>query len=214
MVEQDGLRRTQEGHACCDCIHFQLCTLLLLLSAVCAVLVDTWKQVCCGCGKTHTAEAAKMLKCDRCAVARFCSQHCQQANWREHRKECFYATKEMLSTFHFPEMVVQTIHDPEELEPLPHDEGGQLHAKAIQRHRMWKEAQRIKDDDFEFQRQIRQCSRLTVQEAVGWAAVGDHVGAAAAYQSGTARGWRKGVREWRRGGIGECGREGMDVVVA
>jgi len=145
---------------------------------------DEHKKVCCGCGKTHAAEAAKMLKCDRCAVARFCSQQCQQANWRDHRKECFYATKEMLSAFHFPEMYVQTIHDPEELEPLPHDEGGQLHAKAIQRHRMWKEAQRHKDDDFEFQRRIRQCSRLTVEEAVGWAAVGDHVGAAGAYQSG------------------------------
>ena len=155
-------------------------------SVVCAVPGDTWKQVCCGCGKTHAAEAAKMLKCDRCAVARFCSQECQQANWRDHRKECFYATKEMLSAFHFPEMYVQTIHDPEELEPLPHDEGGQLHAKAIQRHRMWKEAQRHKDDDFEFQRRIRQCSRLTVEEAVGWAAVGDHVGAAGAYQSGTS----------------------------
>ena len=125
-----------------------------------------------------------MLKCDRCAVARFCSQQCQQSNWREHRKECFFATKKMLNAFRCPEMVVQTIDDPEELKPLPHDEGGQLHAKAIQRHRLYKNAQHLQDDDFEFQRQIRQCSRMVVEEAAGWAAVRDYVGAALAYQSG------------------------------
>ena len=39
-------------------------------------------RVCENCDK----EASKMQKCSRCRLVRYCSQNCQLADWKEHKK--------------------------------------------------------------------------------------------------------------------------------
>ena len=41
-------------------------------------------RVCENCGK----EAAKMQKCSRCRLVRYCSQDCQLGDWEDHKKSC------------------------------------------------------------------------------------------------------------------------------
>jgi hypothetical protein len=39
------------------------------------------------CGKQHS-EQHKLQLCAGCQSVRYCSKECQQAHWRQHRKDC------------------------------------------------------------------------------------------------------------------------------
>lgn len=45
-------------------------------------------KCCHQCGKKATASDASLKRCGGCRIACYCSQACQKAAWKEHRKEC------------------------------------------------------------------------------------------------------------------------------
>ena len=44
-------------------------------------------RVCAVCGKQHSKQH-KLRVCSGCQSVRYCSTECQQAHWRQHRKDC------------------------------------------------------------------------------------------------------------------------------
>jgi hypothetical protein len=58
-------------------------------SGVYAVCVnpETMGLMCLSCGKPPAAEK-KLLKCSRCLLAHYCGADCQNADWKEHKKNC------------------------------------------------------------------------------------------------------------------------------
>ena len=49
------------------------------------VQAEEESRTCLACGATS---AAKMQRCSRCLVARYCSEACQRGHWRLHKKDC------------------------------------------------------------------------------------------------------------------------------
>lgn len=58
-------------------------------SGVYAVCVnqDTMAVLCLSCGKPPAPEK-KLLKCSKCMLAHYCGKDCQNADWKEHKKNC------------------------------------------------------------------------------------------------------------------------------
>jgi hypothetical protein len=48
----------------------------------------TGHKICGHCTKIETLDSAKLMKCQRCKVAYYCSKECQVANWKSHKKTC------------------------------------------------------------------------------------------------------------------------------
>jgi len=57
------------------------------LSKLDAALANTYVECCAAC-KTSTYERPLLDVCTRCRQVVYCSQKCQQAAWREHKKSC------------------------------------------------------------------------------------------------------------------------------
>jgi hypothetical protein len=45
-------------------------------------------KMCHHCDKVETLDGAKLMKCQQCKAAYYCSKHCQVADWKTHKKMC------------------------------------------------------------------------------------------------------------------------------
>jgi hypothetical protein len=45
-------------------------------------------KMCHHCNKIEALDGAKLMKCQRCKVAYYCSKQCQTADWKIHKKNC------------------------------------------------------------------------------------------------------------------------------
>lgn len=45
-------------------------------------------RVCARCGTNDAASDSKLMRCQRCKVVSYCSQECQRADWKQHKKLC------------------------------------------------------------------------------------------------------------------------------
>ncbi|KAF1937809.1 hypothetical protein EJ02DRAFT_505767 [Clathrospora elynae] len=50
--------------------------------------LDSKKGTCLVCGAKSTREGARLLKCDGCQFAQYCSKECQVKDWKEHKHIC------------------------------------------------------------------------------------------------------------------------------